>query len=353
MFDDIFRIKPALTRSISAENPTGEPGRGGACPLEEGSARNAARDLGTGWKVNPYYNVEPGATQTLADISGAGAVTHFWIVVPQPSRSWILRFYWDGAEAPSVEVPAGDFFCTGWQDAPRVASLPVCVNPKNAMNCYWRMPFRTGCRVTIENRSDKVGHVYYQLDYELCDVPQDAGYFHAFFNRVNPLPYKEPYVILDKLSGEGSYVGTYMAWGVNNNGWWGEGEIKFYLDGDKDLPTICGTGTEDYFCGSYDFCSSDGQNYETYTTPHAGLCQVILPDGHYRSQQRFGMYRWHLADPIRFQRDIRVTIQALGWRYGGRYLPLQDDIASTAFLYLSKPVATRPPLPGPDALEVI
>ena len=308
MFEDISRITPAQTRSISAENPTGEPGRGGACPLEEGSARVAARDLGTGWKVNPYFNVEPGATQTLADIRGSGALTHFWIVVPQPYRSWILRFYWDGAETPSVEVPAGDFFCAGWPDAPRVASLPVCVNPKNAMNCYWRMPFRSRCRVTIENRSENVGHVYYQLDYELCDVPADAGYFH---------------------------------------------EIKFYLDGDKDLPTICGTGTEDYFCGSYDFCSLDGQRYETYTTPHAGLCQVILPDGHYQTQQRFGMYRWHLADPVRFHRDIRVDIQALGWRSGRRYLPLQDDIASTAFLYLDHPVAARPPLPDRDALEVI
>lgn len=353
MLDDISRITTVLSRSISAENPTGEPGQGGTCPLEEGSARDAARNLGLGWKVNPYFVVQPGATQVLADISGQGAVTHFWIVVPQPYRSWILRFYWDDAETPSVEVPAGDFFCSGWQDAPRIASLPVCVNPKNAFNCYWRMPFRTGCRVTIENRSGAAAPVYYQLDYELCPVPDDAGYFHAFFNRANPLPVRQPHVILDTLQGKGAYVGTYLAWGVNNDGWWGEGEIKFYLDGDREFPTICGTGTEDYICGSYGFDTLDGRDYETFTTPHSGLCQVIRPDGHLRSQQRFGMYRWHLADPVRFHREIRVTIQDLGWRSGGRYLPLQDDIASTAFLYLDKPVSCRQPLPCADDLEVI
>ena len=353
MLENLYRITQAQTRSVSAENPTGEPGRGGACPLENGSARLAARDLGTGWKVNPYFVIQPGETKTLADISGPGALTHFWIVVPPPFRSWILRFYWDGAETPSVEVPAGDFFCAGWPDVPRVSSLPVCVNPKNAMNCYWRMPFRSRCLVTIENRSENAGNLYYQLDYELCDVPADAGYFHAFFNRDNPLPYGRTHTILETVGGAGLYVGTYIAWGVNNNGWWGEGEIKFYLDGDRDFPTICGTGTEDYFCGSYDFCSLDGRNYETYTTPHSGLCQAILPDGHYQSQQRFGMYRWHLADPVRFHRDIRVDIQALGWRSGRRYLPLQDDIASTAFLYLDRPVRERPPLPSRDALEVV
>ena len=184
-------------------------------------------------------------------------------------------------------------------------------------------------------------------------MPADAGYFHAFFNRDNPLPYGRTHTILETVGGAGLYVGTYIAWGVNNNGWWGEGEIKFYLDGDRDFPTICGTGTEDYFCGSYDFCSLDGRNYETYTTPHSGLCQAILPDGHYQSQQRFGMYRWHLADPVRFHKDIRVDIQALGWRSGRRYLPLQDDIASTAFLYLDRPVRERPPLPSRDALEVV
>src|SRR3712207_5505094 len=139
------------------------------------------------------------------------------------------------------------------------------------------------------------------------------------------------HTLLDGIQGSGHYVGTYLAWGVNNNGWWGEGEIKFYLDGDDAYPTICGTGTEDYFGGAWNF-DVPGQGYTTFSTPFLGLNQVIQPDGLYRSQQRFGMYRWHIMDPIRFQQDLWVTIQALGWRRAledtGRYLPLQDDIAS-------------------------
>ena len=143
--------------------------------------------------------------------------------------------------------------------------------------------------------------LYYQINYMLTDVPADAAYFHAQFRRVNPLPAKQVYTILEGVKGKGQYVGTYMAWGVNNNGWWGEGEIKFFLDGDREFPTICGTGTEDYFCGSYNFENKETKQYQEFSTPYAGLHQVIRPDGVYQSQQRFGMYRWHIADPIRFE----------------------------------------------------
>ena len=141
-----------------------------------------------------------------------------------------------------------------------------------------------------------------------------------------------------------------MAWGVNNTGWWGEGEIKFYIDGDDEFPTICGTGTEDYFCGSYNF---DANGYREFTTPYAGLPQVIRPDGVYQSQQRCGMYRWHITDPIRFEENLRVSIQALGWRSGRRYLPLQDDIASVAYWYQTLPTVPFPPSPDRDYLEVV
>jgi hypothetical protein len=169
------------------------------------------------------------------------------------------------------------------------------------------------------------------------------------------LPYTSVYTVLDGVKGWGQYVGTYMAWGVHNNGWWGEGEIKFYIDGDGKFPTICGTGTEDYFCGSYDFDSKgpDGtDHYTEFSTPYSGLAQVIKGDGHYDVQQRFGLYRWHLMDPIRFEKDLKVTIQALGWRSGGRYLPLQDDIASVAFWYQQEPHAAFPKLPDKDHLEI-
>ncbi len=125
------------------------------------------------------------------------------------------------------------------------------------------------------------------------------------------MPYRQVHTLLDGVKGPGHYVGTYIAWGVHNTGWWGEGEVKFYLDGDADWPTICGTGTEDYFGGAWDFQQPKGE-YGVFSAPFSGLPQVIKPDGLYRSQQRFGMYRWHIMDPVRFQHDLRVTIQALG-----------------------------------------
>jgi hypothetical protein len=164
---------------------------------------------------------------------------------------------------------------------------------------------------------------------------------------------------VDGIKGKGQYVGTYMCWGVHNNGWWGEGEIKFYMDGDKNFPTINGTGTEDYFCGSYNFHARksntnhhDYDGYESFTTPYSGLAQVIRPDGLYASQMRFGLYRWHIKDPVRFEKDLRVTIQALGWRDGGRYLPLQDDISSVAYWYQTEPHNPFPKLPSKDELEI-
>ena len=203
---------------------------------------------------------------------------------------------------------------------------------------------------------DEIKGFYYQIDYTLTDVPEDRAYFHAQWRRSNPLPYQTDHTLLDGVRGQGHYVGTYIAWGVNNTGWWGEGEIKFYLDGDGEFPTICGTGTEDYFGGAWNFEHPQGQ-YGAFSTPYLGLPQVIVPDGLYRSQQRFGMYRWHVPDPIRFRQDLRVTIQALGWRSHieekRRYLPLQDDIASTAFWYQAEPHAPFPPLGDANALEVI
>ena len=359
---NLFMLSNARTRSISPEHPTGEKGRGGMAT--SGTGENCARDLGQGWKLSPSLAVEPGATLTLADIEGPGAIQQIWCVVSSDVswRDMIVRIHWDDQEHPSVECPIGDFFACGWGRFAQVSSLAVCVNPGRAFNCYWEMPFRKRARVTVENRDpDNAGLIYYQINYALAPVPERAAYFHAQFRRTNPLPYKHVYTIVDGIAGQGHYVGTYMAWGVNNSGWWGEGEIKFYLDGDDEFPTICGTGTEDYFCGAYNFdvgIMEAGQPnaYTEFTTPYAGMPQVIRPDGVYASQQRFGLYRWHITDPIRFEADLRVTIQALGWRTdrkGRRYLPLQDDIASVAFWYQTLPTAPFPDLPDRDYLEVI
>ena len=316
--------------------------------------KGAARELGQGWKVSPCVQIQPAQEFLVADIEGSGAIQQIWMTPTGHWRFSILRIYWDDQEHPSVECPVGDFFACGWGKYAQVSSLAVCVNPGSAFNCYWEMPFRKRCRITMTNIDDKAMTLFYQVNYCLTDVPEDAAYFHAQFRRVNPLPYRDVYTILDGVKGEGQYVGTYMAWGVNNDGWWGEGEIKFYMDGDREFPTICGTGTEDYFCGSYNFdVGKENGGYREFTTPYAGLPQVLRPDGLYQANTRFGLYRWHVMDPVRFQSDLRVTIQALGWRSGGRYLPLQDDIASVAFWYQSLPSVPFPELPDKDGLEVV
>jgi len=350
--DGLARLSAARTRSISAENPTGAKGRGAMAAA--GTGARAARDLGQGWKVSPSIMLAPGATATLAEIAGPGAIRHIWITTrPEAWRHVLLRMYWEGDERAAVEAPLGDFFCNGWCSYSHVASLPVAVNPYGGCNSYWEMPFRRAARVTAENLSPQELPLYYQIDYEIPDAPlEDAAYFHAQWRRSNPLPFKGVHTLLDSVCGGGHYVGTYLAWGVNNSGWWGEGEVKFYLDGDGEFPTICGTGTEDYFGGAWNF-DVPGQGYIPYTTPFLGLNQVLRPDGLYQSQQRFGMYRWHVLDPIRFASDIRVTIQALGWRPDGRYLPLRDDIASTAFWYGRETSAEKPPAPTADDLEVV
>jgi hypothetical protein len=347
---NLSRLSNAKTRSISAENFSGEKGQGGMATRGTGAA--CARDLGQGWKISPSIIIAPQSTVTLADIAGPGAIQHIWLTTfPTNWRRLVLRSYWDGEEQPSIETPYGDFFAQGWCERANVNSLPIAVNPAGGFNSYWEMPFRQHARLTIENLGTEEVVLYYQVDYTLTDVPEDAAYFHAQWRRSNPLGYKEVHTLLDNVKGKGQYVGTYLAWQANSPGWWGEGEIKFYLDGDTDFPTICGTGTEDYFGGAWDFEQPAG-TYCPFSTPFLGLPQILKPDGLYRSQQRFGMYRWHIMDPIRFEEDLRVTIQALGWRSGHRYLPLQDDIASTSFWYQTEPHVPYPSLPDADGLEV-
>jgi hypothetical protein len=362
---NISRVSKAVTRSISAENPTGAKGQGAMAT--EGFMPFAA-DLGQGWKVRPAVMLEPGELLTFVDIEGPGAIQSMWFAGLTVRRECIMRIYWDGQEQPSVECPAGDFFACGWGLFAQVNSIPIAVNPNKGVNSYWEMPFRKHCRMTIENRAGQPLPFFYQVNYALTEVPEDAAYFHAQFRRSNPLPHKEVHTIVDGIQGRGQYVGTAMAWGVNNNGWWGEGEIKFYMDGDGEFPTICGTGTEDYFGGAYNW-DVDGE-YTTYTTPFLGMHQMIAGGKTYDANQRFSMYRWHIPDPIRFDDDLKVTIQALGWRnweafHGaarrrdmealmqGRYLSLQDDLASVAFWYQTLPTAPFPELSDRDYLEII
>ena len=348
---NISKMSNFISRSISAENFTGEKGKGAMAT--EGTGKECARDLGQGWKISPSVIIKAGDTFELANIEGPGIIKHIWLTENSPkNRSSIIRMYWDGSDTPSVEAPLGDFFaCAECQNYAQLTSAPICVNPKRAFNCYWDMPFYKKCRITLENIDTHDVTVYYQINYVLGELEAGHGYFHAQFRRRNPLKYMEDYTILDNVSGNGHYVGTYLFWGQNNNGWWGEGEVKFFLDGDDDFPTICTTGTEDYFCGSWNF--DIGGKYQEFCTPYAGVPKIIRPDGLYEANLRFSMYRWHICDPVYFKKDIRVTIQDLGWRSDGRYLPRQDDISSVAFWYQDSICKTFPPLPSVDELEII
>ncbi|MGX7164718.1 glycoside hydrolase family 172 protein [Enterococcus massiliensis] len=351
MLDNLSKKQNFTLRSISPENFEGVKS-GGARALE-GTGKEAARDLGVGWKVSPSIMVQPQSNRVIAKINHSGKIRHIWMTCfPAHWRELILDFYWDGSLEPSISVPYGDFFCNGWCERSNVNSLPVVVNPAGGMNCYWEMPFKKSAEIRIRNIGNDEFPLYYQIDYSQEKIDDDICYFCAKWNRSNPLEYKKMHTILDKISGSGHYVGTYMAYQTNNNRWWGEGELKVYLDGDDEYPTICGTGTEDYFGGAWDFEQPKGE-YCYYSTPYTGLSQIIKPDGLYLSQQRFGMYRWHLVDPFVFTQDISVKIQALGWRSEGRYLPLQDDIASVAFFYLDHPDFGNKLLDNHDELEVI
>ncbi len=369
----IFLLSDAQSRSICAENPTGEKSGGGrAVPKidENGNPTGPAKELGQGWKVRPKIIMEPGQTVTLADIAGPGCIQHIWITPQGNLRTTIIRIYYDDLKYPAVECPIGDFFASAYVDSNRpvlLNSLMVCVNPGSGFNCYWPMPFRKRIRITLENLDlNSAKKIFYQIDYALNDIPEDSAYFHASFRRMNPLKKGNVYTIIDEIKGSGHYVGTYLAWQVNNNGWWGEGEIKFYIDGDADpeisegkviggstgFPTICGTGTEDYFCGSYNFENREEKRYQEYCTPYCGVPHIVRPDGLYSANQRFSMYRWHIIDPIRFKQDLKVTIQALGWKDNGCYLPLQDDIASVAFWYQTLPSIPFPPIAEIDDLKI-
>ena len=343
----LYQVSAAESRSISPENFTGEKGKAGMAT--NGTGKHASSELGQGWKVSPSVAIHAGATFTLADIKGPGSIQQIWMT---PSGNWrhsILRFYWDGETNASVECPVGDFFACGLGKYAQVNSLAVCVNPGSGFNCYWPMPFHKHARVTLENRDAKQITVYYQINYVLAAVPADAGYFHAQFRHEHPLKTQGLYTILDGVAGEGQYVGTYLAVEVHDPGWWGEGEIKFYLDGDRQFPTICGTGTEDYFGGSYNFENHDTHKYQPFSTPYSGLIQALPADKIYEVGQRFGLYRWHLADPIRFRKDLKVTMQALGWKQGGLYLPLDCEMSSVAYWYQKEPHQPFPALaPGSE-----
>lgn len=362
-FFGITHLQNARTRLITAENVYGEKGRGGMAQLtgepqaevakigqKWDGPNSCARDLGEKWKVRPCITLEKQSVTTIMDIDGPASITHIWITVDSRFyRDLIIRMYWDNEENPSVEAPLGDFFCCGWKTRVNILSLPINVNPSGGMNSYFPMPFRKHAKVTIENRSpDTIGGFFYAISCEERAVSDDEAYFHAKFNRTNPLKYLDDYIIVDGIKGKGHYVGTHMCWQQNTEGWWGEGEIKAFIDGDGEYPSYCGTGTEDYFGGAWCFGSN-------FTAPFLGYQDLKAANGRPTNSigNRHNLYRFHILDPIRFDSDLKVTMQAIGWRSEGRYLPLQDDISSVAYWYQAEPHAKFNELGNRDDLEVI
>ena len=338
-------LSTARTRSISPENPTGEKGKGGmAIPNPEDPDlphSRAAEDLGQKWKVRPFLKPRAGETVSLMDVDGPGVIQHIWMATEGDwrgnGRACILRFYWDGEEEPSVEVPMTDFFAVGHELYAPVNSLAVIVNPTSALNCFWSMPFRKHARVTFTNESDEdLTLLAFQITYAETEVAENAGYFHAQWRRGVTDRSNPDYTIVDGVRGQGCYAGTFLAWTQLSDGWCGEGEIKFYMDGDGEFPTICGTGTEDCFCGSYGFP-------EVYSTAYVG---TTLKHPGENGPPKWSLYRWHIQDPIYFQEDLRVTIQALGWWPNRKYQPLAEDIASVAYWYQQEPHGAFPELPA-------
>ena len=322
---DLSRLSGGKTRSISAENPDGAPGGGGkALPEKDGPAS----ELGRGWKARPCVTLPPASVVQLADISGPGVITHIWMTAdPGAYQTCLLRCFWENEVRASVEVPLGDFFANGGGERYNVHSLPVVVNPSGGFNSYWPMPFRTRCRIEIENRSTTpIEQFYYQISFECREMPSDAAYFHAVWRRSATSLEKPEHVILDELSGRGHYVGTFLTWLQRSEGWWGEGEVKFFIDDDREYPTICGTGREDYFGGAWCFG-------KTYSTLFLGYPFASV-EGPF---PRHCLYRWHIPDPVRFEKKLRVTIQALGWFPHGKFKPLCDEISSVAYWYQTEP----------------
>jgi len=335
------------SRMVSPENPTGEKGKGAMRAPDPAdpdlSFSKAASELGTGWKVRPFIKVPPHSTVTLMDVDGPGSIKHIWMATSSNlhnvGRASVLRFYWDGETTPSVEVPISDFFAIGHETYAPVNSALVVDNPMDAMNCYWPMPFRKHSKITFTNDSDTVLPLLtWQIDYQTGPVPSQAGYFHAQFRHGQPQRNNPSYTILDGVKGEGKYVGTFLSWTQLSHGWAGEGEVKFFIDGDGAFPTIVGTGTEDYFGADWGFTS-------TYSTLYTGNV-LDHKSATYDVGAQWSLYRWHVPDPILFHKDLKVTIQDLGWWSNNLYRGLDDDFASTAFWYQQEPHAPFPPLPS-------
>jgi hypothetical protein len=287
-------------------------------------------------------SVAPGATRVLMDAEGPGVITHMWLTFlgPEPHpwakqgsathQDMLLRIFYDGNARPGVEAPVGDFFANCFGKRREVVSVPVVVEDADSYNCFWHMPFRRSVRVEIVNQGEKrISLLYFNIDWiKKQSLPPDTPYFYAQYRQEYPVTQGKDYVILE-TAGKGHYVGTVLAVRTRSPAWFGEGDEKIYIDGES-TPSIWGTGTEDYFLSAW--------GLKTTTTPYFGtpyFDQWGIVGGHTSA------YRWHIQDPIVFQKGIRVTIEHYGWispdenpdYRSHSWNERQDDYASVAFWY--------------------
>ncbi|MGD9109754.1 MAG: DUF2961 domain-containing protein, partial [Phycisphaerales bacterium] len=310
---------PVESRSISFENPTGEKGRGGIAPSK----------LGIGRKGSPLREIRPGRTVTLCDIKGPGVVRRIWMTVkstPENLLGFVIRGYWDNQAHPSIEAPIGSFFGCSHGISAAYQSAVHSVNSNAGLSIYLPMPFTERAKFTITNEGPGgADHVYYTIDYTRGDsLPGDFGRLHVMYRRENPTTRKKDFEILPLRKGAGRYIGCVLGARILEPDWWGEGEVKIYLDGDKYFPTICGTGTEDYIGQSW------GLQDATYLYGGTPL----------RRDKLFSMYRWHMKDPVYWKEDIRVTIQQIGASGERGYFERSDDFSVATFWY--EPIPSEP-----------
>ena len=293
--------------------------------------------------------VEPGATATLLDVTGAGVVTHIWFTISSEDRmhlkNLVLRAWWDGESAPSIEVPIGDFYGLGLGEYFTYQSALLAVAPMKALNAYFQMPFASAAKITLTNEGKvRTDSLYFAIDYTtIAKLPEGLGRFHAQYRQAAPcrksantsgknLKGEDNYVFLE-ATGKGHFVGVTHAVEQNTDGWFGEGDDMMFIDGDA-LPTINGTGTEDYYNGAWDFYG------QAFANMRQGAPYIVDPE---RTGGRYCLYRWHIESPITFEKSIRVTIEH------GHANDRADNFYSTAYWYQTEPHAAFPGLPAPEA----
>ena len=328
-----------ISRSITFENLTDAQGQGG----------KASSPLGVGRKGDPVRHIQAGESVTIANIDGPGMIRHIWLTThkkPALLRGAVIRIYWDDQEHPGIEVPLGDFFGFAHAQTPPFESAVHSVSEKLGMNIWLPMPFAHRAHVEICNESEERMPLFFQIDYTLGDVINEhTGYLHVSFQRQNPTSTGSDLVLLQRSGCKGRYLGAVMGVRPLDSLWWGEGEMKVYLDGDSEFATIVGTGAEDYVGLSWGIQQNAFQYH--------GANWRERPDD--SDTGAVSMYRWHIQDPIWWRDDIKVTIQQIGHRpanaqtiseYKQELYERQDDWSVATFWYEPVPSAPLPPFPN-------